>query len=87
MIAENIEYDILSRNAQLDKYRPDELAEPRVDTVCSNREMIRAAVNDHPAKVIRSRFLKLKLPPPQGNRKKCSSVSGTAIGITSAIYL
>lgn len=56
---ENIEYDVLSQNVQLDKDRLDELVELMVDTVCSNREMIRVAGDDYPAEVVRSRFLKL----------------------------
>ena len=59
MILENIEYDVLSQNVQLDKDRLDELVELMVDTVCSNREMIRIAGDDYPAEVVRSRFLKL----------------------------
>ena len=59
LILENIEYDVLSQNAQLDKNRLDELVELMVDTVCSNREMIRVAGDDYPAEVVRSRFLKL----------------------------
>lgn len=54
-----IEYDVLSQNVQLDKDRLDELVELMVDTVCSNREMIRVAGDDYPAEVVRSRFLKL----------------------------
>ena len=30
-----------------------------MDTVCSNREMIRVAGDDYPAEVVQSRFLKL----------------------------
>ena len=59
LILENIEYDVLSQNVQLDKDRLDELVELMVDTVCSNREMIRVAGDDYPAEVVRSRFLKL----------------------------
>ena len=59
LILENIEYDVLSQNTQLDKDRLDELVELMVDTVCSNREMIRVAGDDYPAEVVRSRFLKL----------------------------
>ena len=59
LILENIEYDVLSQNVQLDKNRLDELVELMVDTVCSNREMIRVAGDDYPAEVVRSRFLKL----------------------------
>ena len=59
LILENIEYDVLSQNVQLDKDRLDELVELMVDTVCSNREMIRIAGDDYPAEFVRSRFLKL----------------------------
>ena len=59
LILENIEYDVLSQNVQLDKDRLDELVELMVDTVCSNREMIRVAGDNYPAEVVRSRFLKL----------------------------
>ena len=59
LILENIEYDVLSQNVQLDKDRLDELVELMVDTICSNREMIRVAGDDYPAEVVRSRFLKL----------------------------
>ena len=59
LILENIEYDVISQNVQLDKDRLDELVELMVDTVCSNREMIRVAGDDYPAEVVRSRFLKL----------------------------
>ena len=59
LILENIEYDVLSQNVHLDKDRLDELVELMVDTVCSNREMIRVAGDDYPAEVVKSRFLKL----------------------------
>ena len=59
IILENIEYDVLSQNVQLDKDRLDELVELMVDTVCSNREMIRVAGDDYPAEVVKSRFLKI----------------------------
>ena len=52
-------YDILTQDEKLDRDRPDELVELMVDTVCSNREMIRVAGDDYPAEVVRSRFLKL----------------------------
>lgn len=59
LILENIEYDVLSQNVQLDKDRLDELVELMVDTVCSNRKMIRIAGDDYPAEVVKSRFLKI----------------------------
>ena len=43
IIWENIDYDILTQDEKLDRDRLDELVELMVDTVCSNREMIRIA--------------------------------------------
>ena len=59
LILENIEYDYLIQNHQLDRERLDELVELMVDTVCSRRETIRIAGDDYPAEVVKSRFLKL----------------------------
>lgn len=58
-ILDNIEYDVLIQNERLDRDRLDELVELMLDTVCSHREMIRIAGDDHPAEVVKSRFLKL----------------------------
>ena len=51
--------DILTQDEKLDRDRTDELVELMVDTVCSNREMIRIAGDDYPAEVVKSRFLKI----------------------------
>jgi len=59
VILENIDYDILTQDEKLDRDRLDELVELMVDTVCSNREMIRIAGDDYPAEVVKSRFLKI----------------------------
>ena len=59
IILENIDYDILTQDEKLDRARLDELVELMVDTVCSNREMIRIAGDDYPAEVVKSRFLKI----------------------------
>ena len=59
IILENIDYDILTQDEMLDRDRLDELVELMVDTVCSNREMIRIAGDDYPAEVVKSRFLKI----------------------------
>ena len=47
------------QDEKLDRDRLDELVELMVDTVCSNREMIRIAGDDYPAEVVKSRFLKI----------------------------
>lgn len=59
LILDNICYNALSQSSGIDKSRLDELVELIIDTVCSKREMIRIAGDDHPADVVRSRFLKL----------------------------
>ncbi len=59
LILDNICYDALLQSSGIDKSRLDELVELIIDTVCSKREMIRIAGDDHPADVVRSRFLKL----------------------------
>ena len=59
LILENIEYDILTQNAQLDKARLDELVELMVDTVCSKRQTIRIAGDDYPAELVKSKLMKL----------------------------
>ena len=59
IIWENIDYDILAQDEKLDRDRLDELVELMVDTVCSNRELIRVAGGDYPAEVVKSRLLKI----------------------------
>ena len=59
IIWENIDYDILTQDEKLDRDRLDELVELMVDTVCSNREMIRIAGDDYPAELVKSKFMKL----------------------------
>lgn len=59
IIYENIEYDILCQNNQLDREMLTEIAELIVDTVCSARKTIRIAGDDFPAEVVKSRFMKL----------------------------
>ena len=59
LFLESIEYAYLIENHRLDRDRLDELVELMVDTVCSNREMIRIAGDGYPAEVVKSRFLKL----------------------------
>ena len=59
IILENIDYDILTQDEKLDRERLNELVELMVDTVCSNRVMLRIAGDDYPAEVVKSRFLKI----------------------------
>jgi hypothetical protein len=59
LILENIEYDCLIWDGHIDWEQLDEIADLIVDTVCSARKIIRIAKDDHPAEVVKSRFLKL----------------------------
>lgn len=59
ILLENIDYDILIQNPQIDQEQLDEIVEILVDTVCTSRKTVRIASDDFPAEVVRSRFLKL----------------------------
>ena len=59
ILLENIDYDVLSQNPQIDQELLDEIVEILVDTVCTSRKTVRIASDDFPAEVVRSRFLKL----------------------------
>ena len=59
IIKENIEYDILIQNPRTDKDRLDEIVELILETVCTSRRTIRIAGDDHPAELVKSKFLKL----------------------------
>lgn len=59
IIKENIEYDHLIQNPRTDKERLDEIVELILETVCTSRRTIRIAGDDHPADLVKSKFLKL----------------------------
>ena len=59
ILLENIDYDVLVQNPQIDQEQLNEIVEILVDTVCTSRKTIRIASDDFPADVVRSRFLKL----------------------------
>ena len=59
IILENIDYDILADDPQIDREHLDEIVEIILDTVCTSRKTIRIASDDFPAEVVKSRFLKL----------------------------
>ena len=56
---EQLEYDILLDRFPRDADIIDEILELIVDTVCTNRKMVRIASDDKPAEVVKSRFMKL----------------------------
>ena len=59
IILENIDYEILAADPQLDREQLDEITEIILDTVCTSRKSIRISSDDFPAEVVKSRFLKL----------------------------
>lgn len=58
-IRENIDYDYLTNYTNADRGRLDELVALMLDTVCSNKAVIRVAGEELPAEVVRARLLKL----------------------------
>lgn len=59
MILENIDYEILCQDPQVNREQLDEITELIVETVCTARKTIRISGDDFPAEVVKSRFLKL----------------------------
>lgn len=59
LILENIDYDVLASDPQIDREQLDEIAQLVQETVCSTRDRIRVAGNDCPAEVVRAKLLKL----------------------------
>ena len=59
IIMENIDYDCVHRQLGYDAEILDEILDIMVDTVCSNKPMIRIGGQDFPLEVVKSRLLKL----------------------------
>ena len=59
IIKDNIEYDHFVRYGQVDKDRLDEIVSIILETVCSKRKAIRIAGDDHPAELVKAKFMKL----------------------------
>lgn len=59
IILENIDYEILAADPQVDREQLDEITEIILDTVCTSRKSIRISSDDFPEEVVKSRFLKL----------------------------
>ena len=59
IILENIDYEILLTDPQVDREQLDEITEIILDTVCTSRKTVRISSDDFPAEVVKSRFLKL----------------------------
>ena len=59
LIMENISYDVLVQDRQLDRERLDELVDLMLETVCTRRKTIRVAGDDYPAELVKAKFMKL----------------------------
>lgn len=59
IIKDNIEYDHLIQDPQIDKDRLNEIVELMLETVCTARKTIRIAGDDYPAELVKAKFMKL----------------------------
>ena len=59
IIKDNIEYDHLIQNCNIDVDRLNEIVDLMLETVCTARKSIRIAGDDYPAELVKSKFLKL----------------------------
>ena len=88
LIHKNIEYPFL-----LQEYRKeelDELVELMVDTICSQRSVIRIAGDDRPKEVVKSRLLKLDYGHIRYVRdslnKNCSKIRNVKQYLLAVLY-
>ena len=59
IIKDNIEYDYLIQDRHLDRDRIEEILDLILETVCTKRRTIRIAGDDHPAELVKAKFMKL----------------------------
>ena len=59
IIKDNIEYDFLLQDRQLDSDRLNEIVDLILETVCTRRKTIRIAGDDYPAELVKAKFMKL----------------------------
>ncbi|MCD7805821.1 MAG: helix-turn-helix domain-containing protein [Lachnospiraceae bacterium] len=59
IIRDNISYDVLVQDRQIDRDRLDELVDLILETVCTRRKTIRVAGDDYPAELVKAKFMKL----------------------------
>ena len=56
---ENIEYDYLIQDSQIDREQLDEIVDLMLETVCTSRKTIRVAGDDYPAELVKSKYIPL----------------------------
>ena len=54
---ENIEYDYLIQDSQIDREQLDEIVDLMLETVCTSRKTIRVAGDDYPAELVKSELV------------------------------
>lgn len=59
IIQDNIEYDYLLQDTNIDNDRLNEIVDLMLETICTARKTIRIAGDDYPAELVKSKFLKL----------------------------
>lgn len=59
IIKDNIEYDFLLQDSQIDRDRLNEIVDLMLETVCTARKTIRIAGDDYPAELVKAKFMKL----------------------------
>ena len=59
IIKDNIEYDHLIQNCNVDVDRLNEIVDIMLETICTARKTIRIAGDDYPAELVKSKFMKL----------------------------
>ena len=59
IIKDNIEYDYLIQDRHLDRDRIEEILALILETVCTKRRTIRIAGDDHPAELVKAKFMRL----------------------------
>ena len=59
IIKDNIEYEHFIKHTDIDRERLDEIVSLILETVCTKRKTIRIAGDDHPAELVKAKFMKL----------------------------
>ena len=59
IIKDNIEYNYLLQDSQIDRDRLNEIVDLMLVTVCTARKTIRIAGDDYPAELVKAKFMKL----------------------------
>ena len=60
IIKGNIDYDVISRDKDVDKRLLNEMVDILTETVCTSKEYLTVAGDDYPAELVKSKLLKLE---------------------------